>query len=149
MSMPADTPAAVTIFPVVTTRSLTGSAPKRVRKSRMAQWVVALRPSSSPAAPSRSEPLHTEVVHCVCSCACLIHPTRASSARTSRVPEPPGTTITSGSGSSAYEAVASSRSVPLSSATGPRSPATNVTVQPGAKASTVYGPTASSAVKRG
>ncbi len=58
MSMPDDTPAAVTYLPSTTTRSPVGSAPKPRRWSRASQWRVARRPRSSPAAASSSEPVH-------------------------------------------------------------------------------------------
>jgi hypothetical protein len=48
--------------PCGTTRSCVGSAPAPARVSSSSQWVVARRPSSSPAAPSSSEPVQTDVV---------------------------------------------------------------------------------------
>ena len=41
MSIPAETPAAVTILPCSTMRSGTGSAPSEASRSRASQWVVA------------------------------------------------------------------------------------------------------------
>ncbi len=49
MSMPEDTPAAVTYLPSVTTRSPVGSAPWCFRWSRAGQWEVARRPLRRPA----------------------------------------------------------------------------------------------------
>ncbi len=43
------------------------------------QWLVASRPSSTPAAPSSSEPVHTDVVQVDVSCAVRIQSTSASS----------------------------------------------------------------------
>ena len=62
MSIPDDTPAAVMIFPCSTTRSGTGHAPVSASSSRAPKWVVAGRPSRSPAAPSTSDPVQTDVV---------------------------------------------------------------------------------------
>ena len=44
-------------------RASIGSAANMRRASRVAQWDVALYPLSKPAAPSRSDPLHTEVTY--------------------------------------------------------------------------------------
>src|ERR1700761_3193317 len=55
MSMPEDTPAAVTYFPSVTTRSLAGLAPRLPSSSMASQWVVARRPFSS--TPSLARPV--------------------------------------------------------------------------------------------
>ncbi|MDQ0380277.1 hypothetical protein FB470_004271 [Amycolatopsis thermophila] len=55
MSMPAATPAAVSIPPWSTQRRLTGTAPYSRSVSRNAQCVVAFRPVSRPAAPRISE----------------------------------------------------------------------------------------------
>src|ERR1700742_43502 len=65
MSMPEDTPAAVTYLPSNTTRSLTASAPSRASWISAVQCVVARRPVSSPARARISEPVHTEVVQVV------------------------------------------------------------------------------------
>ena len=43
---------------------LVGRRAELSSSSRASQWVVASRPSSTPAAPSSSEPVHTDVVHC-------------------------------------------------------------------------------------
>lgn len=45
-----------------TTRWSTGSAPNRVSWSQAIQWLVAGRPARTPAAPSRRDPVQTEVV---------------------------------------------------------------------------------------
>src|SRR5947207_2728977 len=92
MSMPADTPAAVIIFPCSTTRSETGVAPNSRSSSRTAQWVVARRPRSSPAAARISEPVQTDVVHVVVSWMRRIHASVAGSRMTRSWPRPPGTT---------------------------------------------------------
>ena len=67
MSIPDDTPAAVKILPRSTTRSATGTAPRRASESRAAQCVVASTPFNRPADASSSDPVQTEVVHCVCA----------------------------------------------------------------------------------
>ncbi len=79
MSMPELTPAAVTILPSITTRSSVGVAPWRASSSRASQYVVARLPSSRPAEPSTSAPVHTDVVHVVVSCAVRSHSSTASS----------------------------------------------------------------------
>ena len=62
---PGRDPAAVIVLPSCTKRPPTGSAPSSRSCSRKSQWQVARLPSSSPAAPSTSEPVQTEVVHLV------------------------------------------------------------------------------------
>lgn len=62
MSMPADTPAAVTTGPSSTHRRATGVAPNPPSRFRYIQCVVARRPVSRPAAPSRRAPVHTDAV---------------------------------------------------------------------------------------
>ena len=98
MSMPDDTPAAVTTLPCTTTRRSVGRAPSSRSWSSEAQWVVASRPFSTPAAPSRSEPVHTEVVHWLVSCATRIQSSSGLGVISSRVPKPPGTMTISGCG---------------------------------------------------
>jgi hypothetical protein len=75
MSMPALTPAAVTIFPRRTTRSFTGIAPRPASSPFAAQCVVASTPFSTPAPARSSDPVHTDVVHVVFGCALAIHGT--------------------------------------------------------------------------
>ena len=83
------------------------------------QWVVASRPSRIPAAASTSEPVQTDVVHCDVACARRSQSSIDSSCISARVPKPPGTTITSGSGSSSRVASAMSASIPFSVRFGP------------------------------
>jgi hypothetical protein len=135
-------------LPCSTTRRLVGRAPKRSSSARSSQWLVASRPWSTPAAPRSSEPVQTEVVHSDVSWARRIQPTRRSSSSTSFVPVPPGTRTISGSGSSSKAACASMPSIRMSLRTIPGSRASQVTLAPGSRESTSYGPTASSAVKR-
>ena len=73
---------------------------RRVRASvpSTLQWVVAVRPSSSPAAPSTSEPVQTDVVNVVVSCAVRTQSSTRSSCINGRVPTPPGKTMMSGCG---------------------------------------------------
>ena len=59
--MPAVTPPPLKMLPSRTTRAVSGIAPKSGSSSRKAQWQAARRPRKSPAAPSSSEPVHTEV----------------------------------------------------------------------------------------
>ncbi len=60
-TIPAVTPPPVTRLPSRTTRSRTGVAPNGASSEWNAQCVVARRPRSSPAAPSTSAPVHTEL----------------------------------------------------------------------------------------
>src|SRR5690606_15231238 len=63
MSIPADTPAALTYLPSSTTRSRTGTTPCSANCPIAAQCVVARRPLNSPAAANTSDPVHTDTVH--------------------------------------------------------------------------------------
>ena len=60
-SIPAVTPPPVNKFPSRTTRPSVSTAPSGASRSRDIQCVVARLPCSNPAAPSTSEPVHTEV----------------------------------------------------------------------------------------
>ena len=60
-SMPAVTPPPVKTLPSRTTRAGSGIAPNAGSRSRQAQWQAARLPRNSPAAPSTSEPVQTEV----------------------------------------------------------------------------------------
>lgn len=62
MSIPAETPAAVTIRPSRTTRRCIGRPPYARNCRSLYQWVVARTPQSSPAALNTSAPVQTEVV---------------------------------------------------------------------------------------
>ena len=59
--MPAVTPPPVITLPSTTTRSATGSQPNAASIGSDIQCVVARFPRSRPAAPSTSDPVHTEV----------------------------------------------------------------------------------------
>jgi hypothetical protein len=65
MSMPEETPAAVTYLPSNTTRSATGLAPSWPSSSRANQCEVARRPASRPAAARMRDPVQTDVVQVV------------------------------------------------------------------------------------
>ena len=120
MSIPADTPAAVMIVPCSTTRrSPIGIAPCSRTVSSARQWVVASLPSRIPAAASSSDPVHTDVVHSAWAWACRSQPRNVSLVMSARVPYPPGTTITSGSGSSSRVRSATSASIFVSVRFGP------------------------------
>jgi hypothetical protein len=60
-SIPAVTPPPVIKLPSRTTRPGSGIAPNSASWSRQAQWLVARLPRKRPAAPSSSDPVHTEV----------------------------------------------------------------------------------------
>ena len=101
MSMPLDTPAAVMIrrSRCSTTRSLAGDRRRSFGEDVHAplQCVVAVSPSSSPAAASTSEPVHTDVVNVVVSWAVRTQSSTSLVVRpAARVPTPPGNTTTSG-----------------------------------------------------
>ena len=73
MSMPEETPAAVTYLPSNATRSVTGVAPSWPSSSRASQCVVARRPVSRPAAARMSDPVQTDVVQAVAWSAARSH----------------------------------------------------------------------------
>jgi hypothetical protein len=60
MSIPAETPAAVTNLPSSTQRWRRYVAPKGPRTPEKNQLVVARRPSSRPTAARRRDPVHTD-----------------------------------------------------------------------------------------
>ena len=70
------------------------------------QCVVAVSPSSRPAAPSTSDPVHTDVVNVVVVCALRTQSSTRSSSISARVPTPPGKTMMSGSATSSNVASA-------------------------------------------
>src|SRR2546421_1693655 len=148
MSIPEETPAAVITLPCSTTRRLVGRAPNWRSVSSSSQCVVASNPSRMPAAPRSSDPVQPDVVHSELSCARRSHPSTVSSVSRARVPNPPGTTITSGRATSSSECSATITNDSVSVRFGPGSTATNRTAAPGNRERTSYGPTASSAVKR-
>ena len=135
MSIPDDTPAAVTIFPCTTTRRVVGRAPSALSSSRTVQCVVASRPRSNPAAPRSSEPVQTEVVHWLVSCALRIQSSRGFGVMRARVPKPPGTMMISGRGT-AESGSSATRVRCLSVFFGPGSTATKRTRAPGRREST-------------
>ena len=114
MSMPDDTPAAVTILPCSTTRRPVGIAPYSFSRSSDAQCVVASLPSSRPAAASNIEPVHTDVVHVVVRVD-RADPLeqRARRSRARRVANPPGTTSTSADVTSSSDVVGDEREEPV------------------------------------
>ena len=151
MSIPLDTPAAVMIrrSRCSTTRVPVGVAPVDSSVGYVDQCVVAVSPCSSPAAPSTSEPVHTDVVKRVVSCAVRTQSSTRSSVISGRVPTPPGNTMMSGRGISSNVASRVMPRKPFSLRTSPRSWPMNVMSKPGIRCSTSYGPMPSSAVNRG
>ncbi len=133
MSMPEETPAAVTYLPSRTTRSPVGSAPNSSSVSSASQCEVARRPVSSPAAASSSDPVQTEVVQAVAASADRSQPSRASFSIWSLWPGPPGTITTSGEGTSASVFSATSARLPVSLCTGPVRSATKTVSAPGVR----------------
>jgi hypothetical protein len=139
MSMPEETPAAVTYLPSNTTRSLTGVTPNFASWSTAIQYEVARRPVSRPAAARISEPVHTEVVHVLVWSAARSQACRGPSAIWSCWPGPPGTTMMSGCGTSVRAASADTIRRPSSSLTRPMGPgrsAAKTTSAPGSALST-------------
>src|SRR6185503_7162185 len=147
-SIPAVTPPPVIRLRSITTRSCTGMAPKSCRSSCDIQCVVARYPSSRPAAPRSSAPLHTEVVY-----RALVPRSRrnAMSSRLSSAwltPQPPGTQMTSKSEEDSN--VASGINViPHSVRTGAIEDESSVTFVEGIRLNTSYGPVRSSCVRSG
>lgn len=133
MSIPDDTPAAVTYLPSMTTRSPVGSAPNVFRTSRASQCEVARRPSSRPAAASSSEPVQTEVVQVLPASAARSQPSSVSFSIWALWPGPPGTITRSGAGTSARVRSATSARLPLSLRTGPVRSATKTVSAPGVR----------------
>ena len=134
--MPADTPAAVTYFPSMTTRSLTGRAPSGRSRSRASQCEVARRPSSSPAAARISDPVHTDVVQLLAASARRSQSCTGPSPICSSWPGPPGTSTMSGCGTSSRAASAVIVSMPVSARTGPACSAVKITSAPFSRLST-------------
>ena len=141
MSMPADTPAAVMILAPLHHPLLRRSA-RRARRAWLAehQCVVASMPSSSPAAPSRSEPVHTDVVHVVVGWTARSQSTIGWSGMRPAVSMPPGTTTMSGAVTSSKVAVAVMGSRRVWSVTGPTRSATHTMSWSGTSASDLEGP---------
>src|SRR5690348_10551668 len=107
-------------------------------------------PSSTPAAPSSSAPVQTDVVYLVVSWEARIQSTIGPpSAATRRVTSPPGTSSTSGAGTSSNVCARSRCSRSLSSARSPFRSAHTTTSAPGTLVNTAYGPMASRAVNPG
>ena len=146
--MPEVTPAPVMMLPSVTTFSATGTAPSAFRCSSAAQWLVARRPLSSPAAPKTSEPVQTEVTYFAARACRRRNSSTSSSSIRSCWPGPPGTMMRSSCGQSANVTVGKI-SMPRSVFTGARLCATRCTLVFGTRASTSYGPVMSSWVNRG
>ena len=90
--MPAVTPAEVETLPSRTkigSRSTRTAGTAAASASHTAQWVVARRPSSSPASPRRNAPLQTEVTRRARSAVRRIHDTSRAFRMAARVPSPP------------------------------------------------------------
>ena len=85
----------VTRLRSTTTRASTGVAPNSGRYSRHAQWLVALYPRMSPAAPSRSEPEQTEVTYLAREPRSARKPMTSESVMMPNWPGPPPTKIAS------------------------------------------------------
>lgn len=131
MSMPEDTPAAVTYLPSNTTRSPVGRAPKAGSRSRNIQCEEARRPSRSPAAASSSEPVQTEVVQVLVASTARSQSRTAGFSISTSGAGPPGTMTMSGRVTSCSPLSATSASDPESLRTGPGRSATNATSAPG------------------
>jgi hypothetical protein len=127
-----DTPAAVTTLPCTTTRCNLGRAPRSRSCSSEPQCVVARSPRNTPAAPSSSEPVQTDVVHWLVSCAVRIQSSNGFGGVVSaRVPKPPGTIRISGRGTADSGSSAIRVSWRWSVRYGPGVIATNRTRAPG------------------
>ncbi len=115
-SIPAEMPADVSTLPTSTTcfsRSTLTSGNAAARRSRLRQCVVAGLPASTPATPSRNDPVHTDVTHFAPAACDFTHATTAGLLTCSRVPHPPGTTSTSSGGQLAKSQSGSTRIPPV------------------------------------
>jgi len=118
-SRPEEMPADVQIAPSRVKRSSTTStSPRARRRSREAQWVVARRPLSRPAACSRKAPVQTESTARQLADCCRMKAISSALATSVRVPWPPGTSSTSSGGADAKLTWGSS-CIPLAQVTGP------------------------------
>ena len=136
MSIPAETPAAVTYFPSTTTRSSLGSTPYAARSARANQWLVARRPASRPAEASTNDPVQTDVVQLVWRSASSSHSCSSLPARWSRCPSPPGITQHIRLGDLGYVVSTCNPSIPVSVRTTVFSAPVMCTVAPGIRLST-------------
>jgi hypothetical protein len=89
-----------------------------------------------PAAASSMEPVQTDVVHRLLSCAVRIQSSSGFGASSARVPKPPGTMSTSGCGTAVSGSSAIRVSCRLSVRYGPGVTATKRTRAPGRREST-------------
>src|SRR4249919_3443770 len=110
ISIPLDTAADVMIFPRSTTRSWVYRAPNFSRCSVHAQWVVASTPSRSPAAARKIDPVQTLVTQVADG---YTPRSQLATGPAKSLELPPGTTTTSGEGTSANEADATSGQQPV------------------------------------
>src|SRR5690606_31759837 len=78
----------------------TGTAPNSASIGSDAQWLVARRPASRPAAASTNEPVHTEVTQRAPAACARTNSRTTSSVSTSKAPCPPGTSSRSAWGAS-------------------------------------------------
>src|ERR1700722_8036342 len=79
MSIPAVTPPPVMMLPSRTTREGSATAPNPGSRSLHAQWQAARFPRNRPAAPSRSDPVQTDVIYRACSARRRIWPRNSAS----------------------------------------------------------------------
>ena len=101
MSIPAETPAAVTTSPSSTKRAsprTSTSRPDAAKRSRAPHQVVAGRPSRRPAAAKTVEPVQTLVMSVPRAASPRNRSSVAGSSASRRVPWPPGYTSTSKAG---------------------------------------------------
>ena len=99
----------------------------RERGPRYEVTVVARRPSSSPASPSRNAPLHTEATRRARGAVRRIHETSRASRIAARVPRPPATMRVSTGPVACRMLRPATRGTPLDVATGPASGPSTVT----------------------
>ena len=111
-------------------------APCSASVSSVLQWVVAVSPSSRPAAASTSEPVHTEVVNVVVSCAVADPVEHALVVHQRPRADAAGEHETSGRGWSSNVPSISMPSILLSERTTPRSWPMNVMSKSGIRWST-------------
>ena len=127
--MPAVTPADVYTRSSRTkmgSRSTRTAGNRRASASHAAQWVVARRPSSSPASARRNAPVHTAATRLARRAVRRIQGTMRPSRARGRVPSPPATRSVSTGPVARARLRCATRDSPLEVTTGPADGATSV-----------------------
>src|SRR5262245_45901412 len=147
-SIPAVTPRPLKMLPARTTRAFAWVAPTSGKRLVYAQCVVARRPFSNPATPSRNAPVQTDVTYFALAACRRTKSMVSASAMAPETPNPPGTQRRS-SGPHAAKVVVGTKPRPQSVATGWSDLAAMCAQAPGSRCSTCKGPVKSSWVTLG